>query len=698
LKQRLLQQGFNLTLVGALFLTLNVHAQRFGYRTGQEYRSLNTDSYEIAIQKNGRLDVAHASGAPIFLDAYPMVWIEGEKKPERFKLDGRFSQRYEVHDRLGQGHGMLVKFKTLEWTLNSYPAKPFIAVQAAFVNTTKKPIAIKALYPWVVGGNKKSGLSLGVGSPQSHLVPDPLLSNDIVQGTAFTSKNCIGIYNPRTGRTLTAGFVSQNSAVNGFFIEPLLSKNENIIPEFQAINTYDPPIELQPGERLESEILYIALTETNPVLGMQRYGKAVSVVNEFSRKEAISFEGLHFTPQNNGLTKGVLKRKDQSVGFDANPFLVSKSSHIYRNHPERYADHRTLTNMAVLDITQPGSPGYLKSWISSVMDSETEIITSVSPSSLTSAVALGSSNITKVEAVQLARTILLENSRGKIAWVEPLSEDYVIPNEPNPDGTVYAMLPTGTDYQDQFWKAHYLKNTYARDIALLRFSDSMENEGGFYEKTNRLNSFETINLGKDFAPPLSVTRKMRPLIPADWIFSTSTQMLVDTSTNPPGEWLTVHLFNSQNKERKLNILIPALGGRKDLNYTLYDQGNAKYLGLVRNRFTVDIGAEKIRSFSLKVYQRRPMLLTGSSELLSQSQENINGNWNRKTYQLSGEFNGEKGETRALQILHPEGYTVSGVTVDAKIQSKELASRVFSLEIEPAETGIVQWSIRFDPPS
>ncbi|HPA05506.1 MAG TPA: hypothetical protein PLB67_13785, partial [Candidatus Hydrogenedentes bacterium] len=110
------------------------------YRPGQEYRTINAAEYEIAIQKNGRVDVLLRSGQVVLANAQPMVWYAEEDAPELLPVLGRLTVREQVNDRLGQGQGMLFKQKECEWAIRVYPDKPFFTCQVAYVNNGKKPV------------------------------------------------------------------------------------------------------------------------------------------------------------------------------------------------------------------------------------------------------------------------------------------------------------------------------------------------------------------------------------------------------------------------------------------------------------------------------------------------------------------------------------------------------------------------------
>ena len=67
------------------------------------------------------------------------------------------STRTDVRDNLGQGNGVLLKKSECEWYLNSYETQPFFTVRAVYVNTSKKPVKVKALLPWCVGRARGKG-------------------------------------------------------------------------------------------------------------------------------------------------------------------------------------------------------------------------------------------------------------------------------------------------------------------------------------------------------------------------------------------------------------------------------------------------------------------------------------------------------------------------------------------------------------
>lgn len=269
---------------------LDAGAQGLSYRPGREFRSLNTESYEIAVQKNGRLDVVLANGEPVFTNVFPMVWFEQKDAPKLLTVDGRYSQRFEVNDRLGQGQGMLLKKDECEWYLHAYPSKPFLAAQVVYVNDTKKPVAVKALMPWCVGTPKKGWLSLGEETLSSLRSENAIAIHAASADDPPFTPGSLAMLNPQTGRVLVAGFLSDGSSLARIEVsqEGSGKKAESALnPSFRGICEFDPPVVLEPGERLESDVLYLALTETNPLTALERYAAATVSANELRHEPGL---------------------------------------------------------------------------------------------------------------------------------------------------------------------------------------------------------------------------------------------------------------------------------------------------------------------------------------------------------------------------------------------------------------------------
>lgn len=264
------------------------------YRPAQEYRTTTAASYEVGIQKNGRIDVTLPTGDPVFMNVYPMVWFDGETAPEPMRTDGRHTAREEVNDRLGKGQGVVMEYKECKWNHRVYPTEPYFTVQLAYTNTTKEPVRVRALIPWATGNtggfgkNAIDGFSLGIKTAESTTLeggkqfPGDTALPGLVQGPVTAMWN-LATYNPVTGRSLIAGFLNHNSAYTQIELANPVSSVEGEVDRFESFTAqciYDPPAVVAPGETLVSEPLYLAITETNPLEGLERFGKAMALAND----------------------------------------------------------------------------------------------------------------------------------------------------------------------------------------------------------------------------------------------------------------------------------------------------------------------------------------------------------------------------------------------------------------------------------
>jgi len=253
------------------------------YRPGREFRTINTDIYELRFQKNGRTDVVLISGDVVFENAFPMVWLDSRPEPEPLDLDGRRSTRVEVNDPLGRGHGVVFRKGNGEWHLRAYPTQPYFAVQAAFHNTEKRPVMVKALLLWCVGDPNTGAVSLGPGTQKSAVLQNGRsLWDGSAEALGFgraSSRWHLAAYNPDTGRSLIAGFLTWAAARNTLEMDYTDKANGGALDLFRAATVFDPPVEVSPGESVESDVLYLSIGERTPFHGLERYAALIAATN-----------------------------------------------------------------------------------------------------------------------------------------------------------------------------------------------------------------------------------------------------------------------------------------------------------------------------------------------------------------------------------------------------------------------------------
>jgi len=264
--------------------------QTFG--TGKrEYRSVNTSVYEISVQRNGRVDVTLASGAPVFDNAFPMVELQDEEKPEPLAVAAGSTERVPVTSVLGAGHAIRFFKGNCEWVIQSFPAQSFFTVQAAYLNTGKKPVRVKALYPFVVGEPRKGGASLGRNTGDTLVLDNGSATQQQAELRQLGTDSVVSTWylpaaNPASGRILVAGFLTNLKSLTAVGLARSSESARDEADAFWGRCTYDPPIEVAPGERLDSEVMYISVGDDNPLQALERFGQAVAALNGVKPRRA----------------------------------------------------------------------------------------------------------------------------------------------------------------------------------------------------------------------------------------------------------------------------------------------------------------------------------------------------------------------------------------------------------------------------
>lgn len=282
-------------LVALLCINMIAHAQLF-QRGKKELRTTSAGSYQLSVQKNGRVSVLLSSEEAVFENAGPMIWFEGENAPRAIDVAGRESGREDVSDALGKGQGMTLQNDECTWSLRVYPAEPYFAVQAAFTNTRKESVRVKMLSPWTAGDGTRGGMSMGPGTTQCQVLEGGSMFPGDVSVAAIRrgAGDCVwnmAAYNGQNGRSIVAGFLTYTSGYGRLrMVQPESGGDDRWFGLFAAECVYDPPVTLEPGQQLVSEPLYIAVAEENVFQGLERYGRAYGAANGINR------ESLKFLP------------------------------------------------------------------------------------------------------------------------------------------------------------------------------------------------------------------------------------------------------------------------------------------------------------------------------------------------------------------------------------------------------------------
>ena len=393
------------------------------HRPSPEHRTINTDRYELSVQRGGMVDVSLSGGTPLFNNVRPAVWLEGEDEPTPFRLDGEDTMREAVDDALGMGQGLYFLSREGEWRLQAYPTHPFLTAQVTYHNTSDEPVRVKALMPWAIRQPDEGRFEFGAARGNIEFFQPHPLDDGASRMSAEKSHSAWHtlVHDSATGQSVLAGFLTHNTAENEVLFDEREPENERRFGLFQAISRFDPPIELQPDETLTSERFFLAVSETEPYRALERFANATAVTNAVRPDDSFRPHALNVWPESVGRTLSaddilaearLVAERLQRFGWNAflvprgwerrtgdwtpdserfpdglapvaqelrqlglqpglaiEPLIVHEESVLGETHPEwlaapkpAYAD-KLNAGERILDITAPGALDYLRSQI-----------------------------------------------------------------------------------------------------------------------------------------------------------------------------------------------------------------------------------------------------------------------------------------------------------------------------------------------
>src|SRR5690606_8527763 len=123
-----------------------------------------------------------------------------------------------------------------------------------------KPVKVRALLPWCMGGKVDGGLSLGPRTGDARVLRYPDQrgggTGPIIETLqAATSSDWLtALVNPSNGQSVVMGFLSAEQAWPRIDLGYTTDVPDPLNP-IRAHPPYEPALELAPGERLDSEVL-----------------------------------------------------------------------------------------------------------------------------------------------------------------------------------------------------------------------------------------------------------------------------------------------------------------------------------------------------------------------------------------------------------------------------------------------------------
>jgi hypothetical protein len=736
-------------------LAVPAHAGKVAYRPSQEARTITTDLYGFSIQKNGRIDVELNSGSPVFLNAYPGILFDGEEEMEPLPIDSDFAARLEVLDPLGDGQGMVFKKKSGEWLIRTYPDKPFFVVQAAFVNTDDKPVRVKALYPWCVGPPKEGAVSLESGTTDALMVLAGPDGGAELMGDSAEAAHVLAAYNQASHNTLIAGFLTHDRGTTSVSLARTKDDTPTTLGQFRSVCTYDPPVEVAPGDILMSEYFYVAIAENNPLQGLDRFGHAVAAFNRIPRPKAPIHHSItratgseytvtqdqlrgdieqfkqklaprgwsHFAVGGgwqtaagslepdaarfpNGLRSiaDVIHTAGLTAGIAANPFLSTAASSRYQQHPDWYLslDPAVPSDLPdgtrILDITNPDAKAYAVDALDRIASEWgfDRIDVGIGPSAILFATGQQDESQTRLEALRDTWRAVEESLRDRVTFSAggppPVTGLHV--------NTMDLGSPSAHDDAAALLarSARYAPYLGAFQVGPLTLSAP----DGLSRLTLRAVTGSMIHVVDPIASldeaKLNLLGRVLPSVdqpayPVDLFREHPPRVWHLPLEERAGEWHALALFNWDSVESaKVPVYLARLGLLPDAYYALYDVWNDRHLGTGQRLINVTIGPNDCRLLVLRRLRNRPMLLGHDRHFTLGARDHAKTNWDLASGILSGSLNARPDTPYGIRVLVPEHYTVARVTNNENDVTFERLGKVVRFTLLNREGGNTPWRL------
>lgn len=678
------------------------------FRSSKEWRTINTDVYEISVQKNGRTDLKTTSGIALFENAYPAVQYAGEDHIEELPISAIQSSRQEINDRLGVGQGLALRMAECEWQLRAYPAKPFLAVQVIYHNTTKKPIEIAQLLPWCVGDPKRGSVWLGADAGAVRLLA-PGAPTSVGEGSA-TGAMSMAAFNPIAGRSLIAGFLSSRQARTEIHMARSDDAEADRFDQFRAACIYDPPVTVAPGERLESEVLYISVGEQDPLFGLRRYGKAVAVWNGVRDERPFTPHGITLTGADVNAERvlkeiALLGTGPAATGWDYLSLgpAWAKTDGSWEADPLRFPEGmKPIADAAHAQGLRIGlAIDLLPSEGAVVPEALAALARRITHDWGYDAIHAGSAATAAHPVWDDAQA--LGYQAGLAALRDGLGPDklLVAGGPPERSGAWADVVRVdGAEVFSQtarsfYWTPSYLLAQPSLPVLGVAPGQQLSNltamalAGGVVHLDGSYSAFPSEARGVlDKLLPLAD----RPARPIDLFQATAPQIWHLPLATAAGRWEVLGLFNRDaTGEKVITVDLRALGLDADTYHTVYDFWAQHYHGVARGQIEVRVPAGEHRLMGLRVYQNHPMLLASDAHFAMGAMDMGATAWNPAANLLSGTTGDFRAVARTLTVLVPEGYTPTAVGVDGVGLHWEVVGNTIRIVLP---VGAARWQVGF----
>jgi hypothetical protein len=243
-------------------------------------QTIDAGSYRLEMQKEVRVDVVTAKGGTGFRDAAPRYRSGRTSEFAPMFTSRTRATQAEVIDALGRGTCLTFPGEGRTWEITVYSGTPFLTARVTYENTGREAEQVGALCPWssVDGCTVGADTNLSVILDNGNLFSPQAMLRTPEEREVVSLWN-LAVHNLSSGRSVIAGFLTNERAYAQIHVLRNADPGAAAFQLFQAECLYDPPVELAPGERLTSELLYLSVAEDSPLEGLERFAASVAAFN-----------------------------------------------------------------------------------------------------------------------------------------------------------------------------------------------------------------------------------------------------------------------------------------------------------------------------------------------------------------------------------------------------------------------------------
>ena len=162
-------------------------------------------------------------------------------------------------------------------------------------------------------------------------------------------------------------------------------------------------------------------------------------------------------------------------------------------------------------------------------------------------------------------------------------------------------------------------------------------------------------------------------------------------------WDVVALFNWEEQEAGIPFTFKELGLDPNESYVLYEFWTNRFLGVVRDTFSMNVPSHAVRLLAVHRLAKHPQFLSSDRHITQGDIDLLDLNWNEQTKELNVAVKLVEKNKTTLRFYLPEGFdvkkvsSIAGVQVETKTESD---GRVAAVSLESPTTKDVKFVATF----